>query len=79
MVTGRARIIQISAFEHSDWLKNWRSQIRLLKTIVVKINATRSGPDPIKILQRKFYATLIFKRSDWLLKFFNQNALKIVA
>ena len=28
---------------------------------------------PIKILQRKFYTTLIFKHSDWLLKIFNQS------
>ena len=32
-----------------------------------------SGLGPLKILQRKLYATLIFKRSDWLLKFINQS------
>ena len=37
-----------------------------------------SGPGPIDILQRKFYTTLIFKHSDWLLKFVNQSGcLKI--
>ena len=36
------------------------------------------GTDPIKILQRKFYATKFFKHSDWLLKFINQSGcLKI--
>ena len=29
--------------------------------------------DPIKILQRKFYATQFFIHSDWLLKFINQT------
>ena len=33
----------------------------------------RSGPGPINILQCKFYAMLIFKQSDWLLKFVNQS------
>ena len=42
------------------------------------ISRTRTGPGPINILQRKFYATLIFKQSDWLLKFVNQSGcLKI--
>ena len=37
-----------------------------------------AGPGPINILQRKFYATLIFKHSDWLLKNVNQSGcLKI--
>ena len=36
------------------------------------------GTDPIKILQRKFYATQFFKHSDWLLNFINQpGCLKI--
>ena len=36
------------------------------------------GTDPIKILQRKFYAMQFFKHSDWLLKFINQSGcLKI--
>ena len=30
-------------------------------------------PDPTQILRRKFYATLTFENSDWLLKFFNQS------
>ena len=42
------------------------------------IQTNQSGPGPINILQRKFYATLIFKHSDWLLKFINQSgSLKI--
>ena len=28
-------------------------------------NSWRPGASPIKILQRKFYATLIFKHPDW--------------
>ena len=30
------------------------------------------GPNPTKILQRKFYDTLIFKHSDWLLQWAHQ-------
>ena len=38
-----------------------------------------TGPGPISILQCKFYATLIFNHSDWLLKFINQSrCLKLV-
>ena len=38
----------------------------------------QTGTGPINILQRKFYTTLIFKQSDWLLKFVNQSGcLKI--
>ena len=32
----------------------------------------KPGPGPINILQHKFYTTLIFKHSDWRLKFVNQ-------
>ena len=37
------------------------------------ITENLTGIDPIKILQRKFYATQFFKHSDWLLKFINQS------
>ena len=33
---------------------------------------TQPGPGPINILQHKFYTMLIFKHSDWILKFVNQ-------
>ena len=45
--------------------------------MVLKVIYT-PGTDPIKILQRKFYAMQFFKHSDWLLKFINQSGcLKI--
>ena len=50
--------------------------------VLVKTNCSfvlySPGTGPINILQCKFYATLIFKQSDWLLKFVNQSGcLKI--
>ena len=46
--------------------------------LVIKLLKPLPGPDPINILQCKFYATLIFKHSDWLLKCIIQSGcLKI--
>ena len=43
------------------------------------LESSQPGPGPISILQRKFFATLFFKHSDWLLKFINQSGcLKLV-
>ena len=39
---------------------------------------SESGASPIKILHRKFYATLIFKHPDWLINLSSQSeCLKI--
>ena len=41
---------------------------------------TRPGTGPIKILQRKFYATRFFKHFDWMQIIFNQSkCLKKIA
>ena len=35
--------------------------------------ALHTGTNPINILQRKFYATLIFKHPDWLINLRSQS------
>ena len=42
------------------------TQKELDSTSEQKLSVLQRGIDPIKILQRKFYATLFFKHSDWL-------------
>ena len=37
------------------------------------IEIGKAGASPIKILQRKFYATLIFKHPDWLINLSSQS------
>ena len=55
------KIIDLKSWLHVPWSQH---QILHFKS---------PGTDPIKILQRKFYAMQFFKHSDWLLKFLNQS------
>ena len=44
----------------------------LLRKYRIVKSISLPGPNPIKILKRKYYAMEFFKHFDWLVKFFNQ-------